>query len=94
MAEEASLTVDEEGFHELMAEQKARAKADNAAKKHVHADLSVYRAFIDSHPTHFTGYENTVDEGKVLGLVVDGQLADRVRRPARPGHPGSDPVLR
>ncbi len=77
MAEEASLTVDEAGFHELMAEQKARAKADNAAKKHVHADLSVYRAFIDSHPTHFTGYENTADEGKVLGLVVDGQLADR-----------------
>ncbi len=77
MAAEADLTVDEQGFHDLMAEQKARAKADNAAKKMGHADLSVYRPFIDSHPTEFTGYTQLEGEGTILGLIVDGALVDR-----------------
>ncbi len=77
MAEENGLSVDEDGFHANMAEQKARAKADNQAKKLGHADESVYRPFVDNHPTVFTGYGNTADEAKVLGLIVDGQLVDR-----------------
>ncbi|MBV9321486.1 MAG: alanine--tRNA ligase, partial [Mycobacterium sp.] len=40
MAAEAGLQVDEAGFRELMAEQRRRAKADAAARKHAHADLS------------------------------------------------------
>ncbi len=35
--------VDEAGFRRLMAEQRARAKADAQAKKTAHTDLSVYR---------------------------------------------------
>ncbi len=38
--------VDADGFRKLMAEQRTRAKADAAARKTGHADLSVYR----SHP--------------------------------------------
>ena len=76
MAEENGLSVDEEGFHSLMAEQKARAKADNNAKKLGHADQSVYRPFVDNHPTVFTGYTQLEDEGTVLGLVADGALVD------------------
>ncbi len=34
-----------------------RAKADNQAKKHGHADLSLYREWVDNNPTVFTGYE-------------------------------------
>ncbi|MBC2681635.1 alanine--tRNA ligase [Corynebacterium sp. 4HC-13] len=76
MAAEDGLTVDRAGFDTLMAEQKARAKADNKAKKHGHADESVYRPFVDNHPTVFTGYTQLEDEGCVLGLVADGALAD------------------
>lgn len=81
MAAEAGLTVDSDEFHSHMAEQKARAKADNNAKKLGHADQSVYRPFVDNHPTVFTGYGNTEDEGKVLGLIVEGELADTAARP-------------
>ena len=76
MAEENGLTVDQDGFHELMAEQKARAKADNNAKKLGHADHTIYRPFVDNHPTVFTGYTQLEDEGTVLGLIAEGALID------------------
>ena len=72
MAAEAGLDVDQEGFTALMAEQKQRAKADATARKTGHADLSVYRDFLDRGPTEFTGYDELVSEAKVLGLVNDG----------------------
>ncbi len=50
MAAEAGLTVDELGFRELMAEQRRRAKADAAARKHAHADLSAFRELVDAGP--------------------------------------------
>jgi len=57
MAAEQGLTVDETGFRTLMAEQRQRAKADNAAKKSAGADVSVYREILDrAGPTTFTGY--------------------------------------
>lgn len=74
MAAEAGLEVDTEGFDKLMAEQRARAKADSQAKKHGHADLSIYREFVDEHPTEFTGYTELETEAKVLGLLGDGEL--------------------
>lgn len=78
MAAEAGLKVDTDGFHKLMAEQKARAKADSRAKKHGHTDLSAYRQFVDQHPTRFTGYETLIDEGKVLGLMRAGEQLQHV----------------
>lgn len=73
MASEAGLTVDEGGFRELMAEQRARAKADAAARKHAHADLSAYRELVDSGPTEFTGFDELSSEATVLGIFVDGK---------------------
>ena len=72
MAAEAGLQVDEEGFRSLMAEQRARAKADSQAKKHKHADLSVYRDFLDAGETVFTGFETLVDEATLLGIISGG----------------------
>lgn len=54
MASEEGLTVDIEGFQVLMAEQRQRAKADAAARKHAHADLSVYPELVDR-PEHIEG---------------------------------------
>ena len=72
MAAEAGLSVDQDGFTALMAEQKQRAKADATARKTGHADLSVYRDFLDRGPTEFTGFDELVSEARVLGLVADG----------------------
>lgn len=73
MAAEAGLEVDTEGFEKLMGEQRARAKADSKAKKHGHTDLSVYRDFVDNHPTEFTGFDELETTSSVIGLVKDGE---------------------
>jgi alanyl-tRNA synthetase len=73
MAAEAGLSVDEEGFRGLMAEQRQRAKADAAARKQAHSDLSAYRELVDAGPTVFTGFDELISEATVLGIFVDGK---------------------
>ncbi|MEB3048707.1 alanine--tRNA ligase [Mycolicibacter sp. MYC123] len=88
MASEAGLSVDEAGFRELMAEQRQRAKADAAARKHAHADLSAYRELIDAGPTEFTGFDELTTEGRILGIFVDGRRVPVVAH----GDAGTDRV--
>ena len=78
MAQEAGLEVDMDGFNEAMGEQRRRAKADNQAKKHGHADLSLYREWVDNNPTVFTGYETLTSDAKIIGLVRDGEKVNEV----------------
>ncbi|MCB1286623.1 MAG: alanine--tRNA ligase [Mycobacterium sp.] len=73
MAAEAGLSVDELGFRELMAEQRRRAKADAAARKHAHADLSAFRELVDAGPTEFTGFDELSSQARILGIFVDGK---------------------
>lgn len=73
MAAEHGLSVDEEGFRGLMAEQRQRAKADAAARKQAHSDLSAYRELVDSGPTEFTGFDELTSEARILGIFVDGR---------------------
>ncbi|MDQ4054250.1 MAG: alanine--tRNA ligase, partial [Actinomycetota bacterium] len=74
MAAEAGLSVDEEGFRALMAEQRERAKADARAKKGQHADTSVYRGILDEHgPTEWLAYETLETESKPLALLKQGR---------------------
>jgi alanyl-tRNA synthetase len=76
MAAEQGLSVDEEGFRRLMAQQKANAKADAKAKKTGHADVSAYRELLDvAGSPEFTGYRETTSEGVVKGLLVGGAVA-------------------
>ncbi|MGA9678602.1 MAG: alanine--tRNA ligase [Mycobacterium sp.] len=73
MAAEAGLAVDKTGFHDLMLQQRQRAKADAAARKHVHADLTAYRELVDAGPTEFTGFDELTSEARILGIFVDGK---------------------
>ncbi|ORV28676.1 alanine--tRNA ligase [Mycolicibacterium conceptionense] len=73
MAAEAGLSVDEQGFRTLMAEQRQRAKADAAARKQAHTDLSAYRELVDAGPTEFTGFDELSTEARILGIFVDGK---------------------
>ncbi|WP_406689586.1 alanine--tRNA ligase [Saccharopolyspora sp. ID03-671] len=78
MASEQGLSVDEQGFRDLMAEQRSRAKADAKARKTGHGDLSTYRTLLDQHgTTEFIGYTDLQAHSRVLGLLVDGQPAPR-----------------
>ncbi len=83
MAAEAGLTVDELGFRELMAEQRRRAKADAAARKHAHADLSAFRELVDAGPTEFTGFTELDSQARILGIFVDGKRVPVVAHHAR-----------
>lgn len=85
MAAEADLSVDEEGFRGLMAEQRARAKADAAARKQAHADLSAYRELVDAGPTEFTGFDELTSEARILGIFVDGKRVPVVAHGGREG---------
>jgi alanyl-tRNA synthetase len=77
IAEEAGLTVDRAAFDTLMAEQRTRAKADAKAKKGALADLSVYSDLRAQGETVFTGYDYLDTETRVLGILVDGQPAQK-----------------
>lgn len=74
MAEEQGLSVDADGFRSLMAEQRARAKADAKSKKGVHADTTAYRAALDAHgPTDWQAYTSLATESRVLALLAGGE---------------------
>ncbi|MET9630909.1 alanine--tRNA ligase [Lentzea sp. NPDC006480] len=73
MASEAGLSVDEDGFRKLMAEQRARAKADASAKKSGHGDQTVYRELLEQGPTEFTGYTELASEATLRGIVLNGK---------------------
>jgi len=73
MASEQGLSVDEDGFRRLMAEQRRRAKEDSLAKKTGNADISAFAALLEqSGQVTFTGYEQITGEAVVTGLLVGG----------------------
>jgi len=73
MAAEQGLTVDEEGFRRLMAEQRERAKRDAAEKKTGNADISAFADLLErSGAVAFTGYDQIAGDATILGLLVNG----------------------
>ncbi len=73
MAAEQGLSVDEDGFRRLMAEQKGRARRDAAEKKTGNVDISVFADLLErSGSVTFTGYDQISGEATVLGLLVNG----------------------
>jgi len=74
MAAEQGLTVDEEGFRRLMAEQRERAKRDAQEKKTGNADVSVLGALLEEAGgvTDFLGYHDFTAEARAVGVLVGG----------------------
>ncbi len=80
MAAEQGLSVDVEGFHRLMTEQRERAKADARANKSGHGNSPAYRQLRDLGETVFIGYTDLSGESAVRGIVADGELARTARQ--------------
>jgi alanyl-tRNA synthetase len=73
MAAEQGLSVDEDGFRRLMAQQRERARKDAAEKKTGNVDVSVFaNVLARAGSVTFTGYDQISGEATVLGLLVDG----------------------
>lgn len=72
MAAEQGVTVDEDGFRTLMAEQRERARADAKAKKGGHADVSLYQELGATHSVDFVGYDELDALTQVVAVIKDG----------------------
>ncbi|MCL2454197.1 MAG: alanine--tRNA ligase [Micrococcales bacterium] len=84
MAAEQGVDVDEVEFRRLMAEQKARARADALAKKTGHGDLGAYeqaRAGL-AEPVRFLGYTELSARASVVALLADGVPVPTATAPA------------
>jgi len=72
MAEEAGITVDTDGFRTLMAEQKARAKADAKLKKGAIHSPAIYSELRKQGESQFLGYTDLTAQSTILGLLKQG----------------------
>ncbi|MDR2973979.1 MAG: alanine--tRNA ligase, partial [Propionibacteriaceae bacterium] len=78
MAQEAGIKVDLDGFASLMAEQKARAKADAKLKKgNIHSNAA-YADLRKEGESHFLGYTDLSVPARVLGLMKEGVQVNQV----------------
>ncbi len=82
IAQEAGLSVDRDEFKSLMNIQRERAKADAKHKKLGNADLSVYGEYRSKGETKFTGYQELISPGKVIGLIQDGSPVKKLSQGA------------
>ncbi|SNS38007.1 alanyl-tRNA synthetase [Micrococcales bacterium KH10] len=84
MAREQGVEVDETAFRTLMAEQKARARADALAKKTGHTDTAAYEQVKSAltAPVEFLGYTDDTARVNVAGLLVEGKPAPAATAPS------------
>ena len=83
IASDQGLAVDQQGFTDLMRQQRERARADAAAKKTGHAETAVYQELAQQGgPTSFTGYDQSENRATVVALLQDGQPVPMATAPA------------
>jgi len=76
IAAEAGLALDEEAFKSLMNDQRQRARA---ARADISGWADASKGLLEGMPkTEFGGYETTRMEAKVVAIVADDMLVDRV----------------
>jgi alanyl-tRNA synthetase len=75
IAAEYALALDEEGFEQAMAEQRARARA-RAEQDFAFQTRIGYQHYVAK--TEFLGYDEYAAEGEVIGLVRDSEVIDQL----------------
>jgi len=84
IAKDSDLSVDLEQYQQLEQEARERSRAKRQVVSQVVAE-GLYRDWVGEHgSTSFVGYESLACSATVVGLIVDGQLVDRLN----PGHEG------
>ena len=85
MAAEQGVSVDEEGFRALMAEQKERARADARSKKTGHTDVRVFHDIEKEMGggSTFLGYTQESALPALQAILVDGQPVPVAQAPRR-----------
>ncbi len=77
--EEEGIGVDEEGFLKEMEAQKNRARAAREENTYMGSEETIFHKLPTDMKSEFIGYDNlTVDGCKILALVADGVISDKV----------------
>jgi alanyl-tRNA synthetase len=79
IAEDAGLSLDDEGFQAAMEEQRAKARASWSGSGEVGVEGHYPEALSGLPETAFTGYAEEESEATVLALIRDGKRVDTVR---------------
>src|SRR3954466_6757138 len=82
MAAEQGGTGDQQGFRELMKQQRDRARADARAKRTGSVDVLAYRRLLEEHgPTDWQAYDTLRTDSRVLGVVPEEENGPDVAAP-------------
>lgn len=71
------LSVDEEGFHRAMEEQRERARQSRAQQGYLDSSLEAYKDLAGVVSTQFVGYDQVETTAQLLGLIIDGHSVDK-----------------
>jgi alanyl-tRNA synthetase len=74
--EEQGISIDNDGFNNEMEAQKERARSAREETNFMGRDTDVFTRLPADLTTSFSGYGNTISEGKVLALIVGDEIAN------------------
>lgn len=78
MAEENGFVVDKDGFEKMMEDQRIRARQANKGDNAFTEDILVSELLAKVPNTEFIGYEQLAGKSKVLALIAEDKLVDKV----------------
>lgn len=76
--EDKGFSVDEEGFHEAMREQREKARSARAVSNYMGADATVYDEIDPSITSEFVGYDNLQYDSNIIQLTGKTSLRDKL----------------
>ena len=74
--EEKGMTVDEEGFHSCMEEQRQKARSARKTTNYMGADVTVYQSIDPSITTKFVGYDSLEADSRISVLTTPEELVE------------------
>lgn len=72
--QEQNLELDDKGFHIEMEDQRTRARAARGETNLLGRDIDVYSTLSHDITTEFLGYNNLIQEGRVLSIINNGEV--------------------
>lgn len=74
--EEKGFSIDEEGFHAAMEEQRTKARTARKVTNYMGADVTVYESIDPTITTEFVGYDKLSASSKVTVLTTESELVE------------------
>ena len=76
--DEKRISIDEDRFNVLMKEQKVKARSARKESNYMGADVTVFNDLPKEMTSQFVGYDSLNGSGKVLTMVVDNKIVDKI----------------